>query len=70
MINSVKKGLEKYPQLNIKCINTTNAEIVQSTGISRGICFKGMPLFKRMASWEEIRAKIDKNINSNQEIKL
>ena len=70
MVNSVKKGTEKYPQLTIKCINTGNSEIVHSTGISRGICFNGMPIIKRMASWEEIKSKVDKNINSNQETKL
>jgi GNAT superfamily N-acetyltransferase len=65
MINSVKKGIEKYPRLTIKCINIGNAEIVQSTGISRGVCFNGIPLFKRMASWEEIKSKVDKEIKQN-----
>jgi GNAT superfamily N-acetyltransferase len=65
MINTFKQGLEKYPQVKIQCISTDKAEISRSIGISRGICFNGKPIIKRMASWEELKSKIGEKMNPN-----
>ncbi|MFX0155538.1 MAG: GNAT family N-acetyltransferase [Candidatus Hodarchaeota archaeon] len=60
MINTFKKELAKYSNINITIINTNKRETVQKLGISRGASINGIPLIKRMASWEEIKQDFEK----------
>ncbi|NVM38271.1 MAG: hypothetical protein HWN81_21940 [Candidatus Lokiarchaeota archaeon] len=60
MINTIKNGLEKFPTLNLNIIRTNERELIEEFGISRGICLNKMLIFNRMASWEEIKTKIEK----------
>jgi hypothetical protein len=59
MINTVKKGIKQYKNINLNCINTDNLEVIKKTGVSRGICLNNKLIINRMASWEEIEADID-----------
>jgi len=60
MINTVRKDLEKAPNININLVNTDDNELIKRLGISRGISLDGQPIIKRMASCEEIRIEIEK----------
>ncbi|MFX1390466.1 MAG: GNAT family N-acetyltransferase [Promethearchaeota archaeon] len=62
MINTVKKGLKKYKKINLNCINNNNLEVIKKTGVSRGIYLNNKLIINRMASWEEIKADIDKYV--------
>ncbi|MFX1378571.1 MAG: GNAT family N-acetyltransferase [Promethearchaeota archaeon] len=66
MINTVKKGVEKYSTINLNIYNTDDPKLVKALGVSRGIYINGKPIIKRMASWEEIKVEIDK-INKGYE---
>ena len=60
MINTIKKGVSKYFNINLNIINTNERELVEELGVSRGICLNQIPIFNRMASWEEIKPEIEK----------
>ena len=60
MINTVKKEVEKYSNVNFNIVNTDDRELIENLGISRGVCLNGKPIFNRMASWEEIKTYIEK----------
>ena len=59
MINTIKEGMKKYPSVEINVINTDHRDIIEQTGISRGVRINGKPVFKRMASWEEVETQIN-----------
>jgi len=60
MINIIKEGIKKYPKVEINIINTDDRDMIEQTGISRGIRINGKPVIKRMASWEEVEIQINK----------
>lgn len=60
MINTVKKGLKKYDTINCNIIDANELDFIKENGISRGIRLNNKIIFNRMASWEEIKAVIDK----------
>ena len=60
MVNTVKKEVEKFPNLMFNIINTDDRELIENLGISRGVCLNGNPIFNRMASWKEIKVEFDK----------
>jgi len=60
MINTIKKGMKKYPKVEINIINTDDRNIIEQMGISRGIRINGKPVIKRMVSWEEVETQINK----------
>ncbi len=60
MVNTFKKELAKYSDIDTCIINTCNREIIQNLGISRGVCLNGSLLIKRLASWKEIIPKLAK----------
>ncbi|MFW9882647.1 MAG: GNAT family N-acetyltransferase, partial [Candidatus Thorarchaeota archaeon] len=62
MINTVKKEAEKYANINLNFHKTDNPDLIKDLGISRGIYLNGKPIIERMASWEEIKLKLDKSI--------
>jgi GNAT superfamily N-acetyltransferase len=66
MINTVRGGIKKYNNININYVNTDNNEIIKNFGISRGVYLNGKPIFKRMASWEEIQSELEKVIKERQ----
>ena len=59
MINTVKKEMSNYPNIDLNIINVDNRKLIEKFGISRGICLNGKPVFNRMASWKEIKPKIE-----------
>ena len=61
MVNSFKKKLSNYSDIDICITDTGNKEIIQNVGISRGVCLNGKPIIKRMASWNEIKPKVGIN---------
>ena len=60
MVNTVKKEVEKFPNLMFNIINTDDRKLIENLGISRGVCLNGNPIFNRMASWKEIKVEFDK----------
>lgn len=60
MINTMKKELVKYSNIKVNVVDTNKRELIQKFGLSRGTCLNGTPLITRMASWEEIKPKIEK----------
>lgn len=60
MINTFKDNVEKYSTVNLNIVNTDDRKLIEKKGISRGVCINGVPVIKRMASWEEIKPKFDK----------
>ncbi|UCC20819.1 MAG: hypothetical protein JSV62_05945 [Promethearchaeota archaeon] len=63
MINTVKKGVEHYPNINLRYHNTDDSKLIKELGISRGVYLDSKPIFKRMASWKEIKLILD---NANE----
>jgi len=61
MIEDIKKNIKKFPDVNLKLVNTNTKEVIKKYGISRGIAINGKPLIKRMASWSEIKTQIERN---------
>ncbi|MFX1418203.1 MAG: GNAT family N-acetyltransferase [Promethearchaeota archaeon] len=59
MINTIRKEVEKYSNLNLNFHHTDDSELIKDLGISRGVYLNGNPIIKRMASWEEIKLEID-----------
>ncbi|MFX0031956.1 MAG: GNAT family N-acetyltransferase [Candidatus Hodarchaeota archaeon] len=62
MIEDIKKNIKKFPDVNLKLMDTNNKEIIKKFGISRGIAMNGRPIIKRMASWSEIKTQIERTI--------
>ncbi len=60
MVNIVRNGLEKYPNIKTNYVNTDDNKLVKKLGISRGISLDGKPIIKRMASIDEIKKEIKK----------
>ncbi len=66
MINTVKKGLKKYNQINCNIVDANELDIIKENGISRGIRLNNKIIFNRMASWAEIQVVIDNFIKERQ----
>ncbi|MFX1574356.1 MAG: GNAT family N-acetyltransferase [Promethearchaeota archaeon] len=60
MVNTIKEGIKKYPKVELNLINTDDRDVIEQTGISRGIRINGIPVIKRMASWEEVETQLNK----------
>ena len=58
MIDNIKRNVKKYPEVSVNIVNTDNRRTIEEFGLSRGVCINGKPVIKRMASWKEIRTKI------------
>ncbi len=61
MINTFKKELSQYSNIDVNIIDTCKREVIQNLGISRGVSLNGTALINRMASWEEIKSKLVEN---------
>jgi GNAT superfamily N-acetyltransferase len=60
MINTFKKELNQYSNLEISIIDTNNKELIQNIGMARGVCLNGFPILNRMASWKELELELAK----------
>jgi N-acetylglutamate synthase-like GNAT family acetyltransferase len=59
MIQDIRDGLKHYKDVNMNRIFTNTRKSIEQWGISRGICLNNKILSKRMASWNQIKRKID-----------
>jgi hypothetical protein len=62
MINTIKKGIQIYSNIDLNIVNMDNRKLIEKFGISRGICLNGKPIFNRMASWNEIKPEIETSL--------
>ena len=60
MVDQIKRNIRKYSDVTLNVINTDRRDVIEKFGVSRGICIKGEPVIKRMASWEEIKSVLDR----------
>ncbi|MFX1499819.1 MAG: GNAT family N-acetyltransferase [Promethearchaeota archaeon] len=65
MITTIKRGIEKYPNINLNMINTNERREIKRLGISRGICLNQKLIFNRMVSWKEIEPVIEKFVKKS-----
>jgi len=64
MIDDIKTNIKKYQNIQLNLVNTDSKGVIKEYGISRGIMINGKPLIKRMASWSEIKKKVDKSLKN------
>lgn len=62
MLDKIRKSMEKHSGFAVNIVNTDDREMLEEFGMSRGVCINGRPVIKRMASWKEIQAAIEKSV--------
>ena len=58
MVDQIKEKLDKNLNILIRTVKTDDRSKIIEFGLSRGVYINGVPVIKRMASWNEIKKEL------------
>ena len=65
MADEIKRNIREYSDVTLNVINTDRRDVIEQFGVARGVFINGEPVIKRMASWKEIKAALDRFTKRN-----